>query len=136
MTGFRGAASVCACALSLGSCTTETIRPQPRHDASTEDAAREAEPSCSPGAPDACLSPVPSYATDVVPILEAKCNGCHTGGDGPWPLTNYADVLHWRAQVLSELAGCTMPPPTGTTRLTAPERATLIDWLVCGAPEK
>jgi hypothetical protein len=135
MTAFHKAVSVCSCALSLGSCTTETIRPQQRHDASTQDAVREAEPSCSPGAPDACPSPMPSYATDVVPILEATCNGCHTGGDGPWPLTNHADVLHWRAQVLAELAGCTMPPPTGTPQLTARERETLIDWLVCGAPE-
>jgi hypothetical protein len=122
--------------MSLESCTTETIRLQPHHDASTHDAVREVEPSCAPGAPDACPGPVPSYSRDLVPILEAKCNGCHTGHDGaPWPLTNYPDVLHWRAQVLAELAGCTMPPPAGTTQLTAGERAALIDWLVCGAPE-
>jgi len=134
VTEFCRKVSICACVLSLGSCTTETIRPQPRHDASTKDA--PAEPlSCPADVPDACPTPIPSYATAVVPILEAKCNGCHTGGDGPWPLTNHADVLMWRAQVLYELERCTMPPPADKTRLTEAEQTTLIDWLVCGAPE-
>ena len=120
-------------AVSLAACTTETLRPQPRKDAGTKDSSSTA-PSCPADVPDACPTPVPSYATTVVPILDAKCNGCHTGGEGPWPLTNHQHVVDWRAQVLSEVAECTMPPPLSTTRLTDAERTTLIDWLVCGAP--
>jgi hypothetical protein len=135
MNTLSGKVSISVCVLSFASCTTETIHPEHHHDASTRDSTTEAAPVCSPDVPDACPSPVPSYATEVVPILVAKCNGCHTGGDGPWPLTNHADVLHWRTQVLNELANCTMPPPMDTSRLTARERTMLIDWLVCGAPD-
>jgi hypothetical protein len=126
---------VCLCVglLSVASCTTETIRPGPRKDASVSDSSNPKQ--CPADVPDACPRPAPSYASDVVPILEAKCNGCHTGGEGPWPLTNHDDVVHWLAQVLSEVARCTMPPPLSATQLTESERKLLIDWLVCGAPD-
>src|SRR6185503_1362448 len=36
----------------------------------------------------ACQAPTPSYATDIVPILDRRCNStCHAPGVGPWPLT-------------------------------------------------
>jgi hypothetical protein len=136
MPSFAGVVAFSAGLLALASCTTETIRMVQSRDAGVRDS-HEADPpaTCSADVPDACPSTVPSYRSDVVPIFEAKCNGCHMGGEGgPWPLTNYFDVLHWRAQVLSELARCTMPPSTSQIRVTEPERATLIAWLVCGAP--
>ena len=132
---LTGRVWICAGLLSLASCTTETIRPGTRMDASVKDSSNATPLQCPADVPDACPSPVPSWATQVVPILDAKCNGCHTGGDAPWPLTNYPDVLHWRAQVLYEIERCTMPPPDDPKQLTASERTTLIDWLVCGAPE-
>jgi hypothetical protein len=119
--------------LVFASCTTETLRPE-RHDAGIKDASKPV-PQCPAAVPDACPSPSPSYATDVVPVLDAKCNGCHTGGEGPWPLTNHDLVVHWRDQVLTEVVQCTMPPPLGTTELTQAERTMLVDWLVCGAPD-
>jgi cytochrome c5 len=92
---------------------------------------------CTAMVPDeSCPKPTPAYATDVVPIFEAKCNTCHDGKDGgPWPLTDHADVVHWRTQVFSVLVDCTMPPPKGTGDLTSSERQTLINWLACGAPD-
>lgn len=103
--------------------------------ATQDGSANAPPPECNAEVPDACPSPSPKYATDVVPILEAKCNTCHDGRDGgPWPLTNHADVEHWITQVTSVLLDCTMPPPTGTEKLTSDERATLLNWLKCGAP--
>jgi cytochrome c5 len=126
-----------ALGLVLVACSTDAVKPKsaaPR-DASADQSA-SAPATCPTNVSDACPAAQPSYAADVVPILNAKCNGCHTGGDGsPWPLTNHEDVVHWRAFILKDLAGCTMPPPTSTVRLTEAEQSTLVTWLVCGAPE-
>jgi hypothetical protein len=89
---------------------------------------------CGDPAP-ACPSPKPSYASDVVPILEAKCNTCHVGGKGPWPLTDYQSVVDWRLQIIQDIEGCTMPPLDGGANLSADERHTVLGWLVCGAPK-
>jgi hypothetical protein len=87
---------------------------------------------CGDPAP-TCPSPKPSYASDVVPILEAKCNNCHVGEPGPWPLTDYQSVVDWRIQIIQDIEGCTMPPLDGGTTLSANERHTVLGWLVCGA---
>jgi hypothetical protein len=107
-----------------------------KNDAAVGDAPLPPGP-CTAEVPDACPSKPPSYTTDVIPILNAKCasGGCHDGHDGgPWPLTNHEDVDHWRAFIISDLAKCSMPPATSSMRITESEQKTLIDWLVCGAP--
>lgn len=131
--------AVVAGSVVVAACTTEVIQANPNggqtpRDASSDTAAEAAGP-CSATVPASCPTPVPSFANDIAPIFTEKCNGCHTGGDGPWPLTNYLDVFHWRTQVLSELAACTMPPSDAAAKLTRDERATVIAWLVCDAPE-
>jgi hypothetical protein len=86
----------------------------------------------------ACQQPVPSYANDVAPILDLRCNStCHAPGVGPWPLNNYNDVHDWVDIIGSYVEQCGMPPPeagAGNGDLTDQERATILDWLVCGAP--
>jgi hypothetical protein len=87
--------------------------------------------------PDACpVTPPPSYTTDIVPILNAKCNNCHVAGedDAPWPLTEYEHVRDWRLTILQQIVNCEMPPPDDPTKLTADEEETLVAWLACGAP--
>lgn len=129
----RSPVAVAVALLALDACTTETLRPE-RHDGGIKDASNPSA-QCPADVPDGCPSPAPSYTTDVVPVLDAKCNGCHTGGEGPWPLTNHDDVVHWRYQVLREVVQCTMPPPLSKPELTEAERAMIVDWLMCGAPE-
>jgi hypothetical protein len=70
---------------------------------------------CGAEAPATCPSPIPSYATDVVPIFDEKCNNC-------------------KVQILQDIESCTMPPLDGGTTLSAEERETVLGWLVCGAP--
>jgi hypothetical protein len=89
---------------------------------------------CGAEAPAKCPSPIPSYATDIVPIFDEKCNNCHVGGTGPWPLTDYESVHDWKVQILQDIESCTMPPLDGGTTLSAEERETVLGWLVCGAP--
>lgn len=83
-----------------------------------------------------CPSPKPSYKSDVVPIMNAKCMSCHSGADanGPWPLTDLQEIVDWKTQFIRDVQTCTMPPLDAGVPLTAEESATLLGWLVCGAP--
>lgn len=86
----------------------------------------------------ACENPIPSYAKDVAPALDRACNStCHAPGVGPWPLTNWADVADWGNIIGGDIEQCSMPPPdagAGNGTLTDKERAAILNWLVCGAP--
>ena len=75
--------------------------------------------------PTACpASGAPSYATAVAPVLTAQCTGCHDFG-------NYAAASSRKSAILSRVGNCSMPQ--GGT-LTSADRATVLDWAVCGAP--
>jgi hypothetical protein len=92
--------------------------------------------ACGSDAGVPCPSPPPSYAEEVVPILQAKCNNCHWGDAGPWPLTGYHAVAAWRDLVFLDVEKCTMPPADAgaDALLSDVERATLLAWISCGAP--
>jgi hypothetical protein len=71
----------------------------------------------------------------VAPILAAKCVVCHEpGGQSLHYLQTYAEVSGLHGTVLNMVSSCRMPP-SGATPLTASERADLLGWLVCGAPD-
>ena len=89
---------------------------------------------CGDKAPAKCPSPAPSFAKDVLPIFDARCNNCHLGEPGPWPLTDYEHIRDWRLQILQDIEGCTMPPLDAGTTLSAAERRTVLGWLVCDVP--
>ncbi len=95
-------------------------------------------PACAAIDASACSQPVPSYATDVAPVLDRACNStCHAPGVGPWPLNNYTDVFDWASIIAGDLEACTMPPldaGAGNGPLTDHERALILDWIACGAP--
>jgi hypothetical protein len=94
--------------------------------------------SCPPVDASTCRLPIPSYANDVAPILDRRCNStCHAPGVGPWPLNNYPDVHDWVGIIGPYVAECEMPPDdaaAGNGDMTYQERVTVLDWLVCGAP--
>ena len=93
--------------------------------------------SCSATLPDDgdCSTAAPSYATDVVPLVQAHCLDCHFSGN------RYSKVvLETQAQIQSNsrtaetaLYRCDMPPADGTP-LGNDDREVLLKWLVCGAP--
>lgn len=78
-----------------------------------------------------CPTTTPSYTTDVAPILEAHCVGCHGPGgeNSDVLLDSYAacTVAKRRTTVPNLVTNCLMPPPP-LPPLTADEITTLQCW--------
>jgi hypothetical protein len=91
-------------------------------------------PLCSP-APSSCPTSVPSYQGQVSTIIQATCLKCHgAGGPGTPSLVSYGAIHTNELEMLGQLVGCTMPPPDAGSLLDDADRASLLAWLVCGAP--
>ncbi len=88
--------------------------------------------------------PTPSYSTDIAPLLQAKCIGCHSPGNlAPFALTNYASVTSNMTKMRVELLNGTMPPwhadPyyqtfTNDFSLSTAQAAMLVKWIDAGGP--
>jgi hypothetical protein len=91
--------------------------------------------SCPNDLPSACPATVPSYKDEVSGILDAHCTTCHGPGGtaAEKPLLTYDDVFRQRSAVLNQVYDCAMPPPDERA-MTPVQRANLLAWLVCGAP--
>jgi hypothetical protein len=89
---------------------------------------------CPDDLPASCPSPIPSYKTEIAPILANYCVTCHspTGCCGYSELT-YAEVANQASSILDQVYGCTMPPAT-SHMLSLDQRQALLGWLVCNAP--
>ena len=85
-----------------------------------------------------------SYATQVAPILEKKCFGCHSAGNiGPIKFANYEKV-HGVADMIQEVVLARRMPPwhadrsygkfTNDNSLTKEEARLLLRWIEQGAP--
>lgn len=117
----------------FAACSSDST--QKRTDASEVTPEAGVVPACGSDATPTCPSPKPSYKADVTPILDAECNTCHIGGPtGPWQLSDYQSLLDWKLQVLGDMLHCTMPPEDAGRAISDADRATLIGWLACGAP--
>jgi hypothetical protein len=95
--------------------------------------------------PSACPSPAPSYATDVLPVLQSSCLLCHspTEPDGganpqyisPYNFSTYSLQFANKGTFLTEIEACLMPNlDAGAAPIDEADRLTLMDWLICGAP--
>lgn len=90
--------------------------------------------SCPSDLPDACPPEAPSFKTQVFPLIKLRCQGCHRPITLRDPdLSSYAAIYANREPVFSQVYSCRMP--SRGIELTSEERATLLDWLVCGAPD-
>jgi uncharacterized membrane protein len=85
---------------------------------------------------EACATGAPSYATDIAPLVSARCVGCHYAGNrvSRVVLETRAEIADNRTLALTQVFRCQMPPAEATD-LTDVERETLLQWLVCGAPD-
>ena len=102
---------------------------------SSENSAATFSSSCPNDLP-GCPGMPPSYSSQVVGVISRRCSPCHESGGaaGPsWNFSSYAGAYARRAEILNQVYACTMPPH-GNTPLTSLERATLLAWLVCRAP--
>ncbi len=93
--------------------------------------------ACPNDLPQACPSNVPSYKNNVSSIIGDKCNACH--GDGgvaasKFEFTSYANVYAGRSSMLDQVYACRMPPADASA-LTPDERAAMLAWFVCHAPQ-
>jgi mono/diheme cytochrome c family protein len=92
----------------------------------------------------------PSFATDVLPIFQAKCTVCH-GTMGGWTASSYASIMTTgthgpvvkpgdatNSLLVQKLQGTqptgSLMPPTG--KLSDAEIQIIIDWINAGAQEK
>ncbi len=85
-----------------------------------------------------------SYATDIAPVLEAKCVTCHQeGGIGPFAMSEYAVVKQFAPMIRESLRTDTMPPwhpdpLVGKFKhdasLSGDQIRTLVHWIEAGAP--
>ncbi len=107
--------------------------------------------SIARSAPDEDAEPVvfeelaaPSFAADVVPILERRCVECHSrGGIAPWEMSSWERVRGWSPMIREAILARRMPPwhadpQVGTfvndRSLTALEGRKLLAWIEAGAP--
>ncbi len=87
-----------------------------------------------------CPATPPSWSNDVEPLIVTYCDQCH--GDGgieqsQFDYTTYAGVYKNRAEMLTQVYQCQMPPSDASPPAVMPstqDRQTLVSWLACNAP--
>jgi hypothetical protein len=84
-----------------------------------------------------------TFYGDVLPILRARCQGCHRAGEiGPMPLMTYAETRPWAKAIKQNVLERKMPPWLAESahafandrRLTEVEIRKLAEWADAGAP--
>lgn len=81
------------------------------------------------------------FATQVAPLLHAKCAGCHRPGEvAPFPLLTYADAKSHVTEIAKVVERNIMPPWkavegdfAGSRALTSKEKKLILDWAKAGA---
>src|SRR6201993_4036121 len=88
-----------------------------------------------------------TFAKDVVPILQAKCQECHhTGSMAPMSLLTYEETRPWAKAIRERVITRQMPPwhidPTvgvqkfkNDMSLTQDQIDTIVRWVDAGAPQ-
>jgi hypothetical protein len=89
----------------------------------------------------------PTFARDVAPIFQAKCQTCHhPGTSAPMSLVTYADTRPWAKSIQQRVSSRDMPPwhldkTVGIKQykndrsLSDAEIATIVRWVDAGAPQ-
>lgn len=92
----------------------------------------------------ASAADVPTFASDVAPIVFDNCVSCHRPGQiGPMSLTSYDEVRPWAKQIRKAVVDRSMPPFHADTSirsyrndlsLSDAEVETISTWAASGAP--
>jgi hypothetical protein len=89
----------------------------------------------------------PTFAKDVAPILQRKCEACHRPDSiAPMSLVTYQDARPWARAIKARVSEGSMPPyqidrTVGVTKfkndesLTPGELDTIVRWVDAGAPQ-
>jgi mono/diheme cytochrome c family protein/peroxiredoxin len=87
---------------------------------------------------------VPDYATQIAPLLQQNCVGCHRpDGIGPWSMNSHRRVANYAEMIEEVLLTRRMPPwdphPDygvflAPQQLSREETQTLLRWVEAGAP--
>jgi cytochrome c5 len=95
----------------------------------------------------AAAAPSPTFARDIAPIFQAKCQACHHAGtSAPMSLVTYAETRPWAKSIQQRVANRDMPPwhldktvgikhYKNDRSLSDSEIATIIRWVDAGAPQ-
>ncbi len=76
-----------------------------------------------------------TYYAHTKSIIDSRCVTCHhVGGQGPFSLSEYSEVVSKRSAIVYALESKSMPSP-GFAPLSDPERDLLIQWLEAGAAQ-
>jgi hypothetical protein len=134
--------------LALAACSSTAASPGEQGDAAADGSETcpiyPKDPSCTdPKSP-------PSYASDIAPIIQARCSPCHfpggiaAGAGAQYNFSVYANVDNAETAILNALAMCSMPPihgypafgiaPNTVGAISTAQVDTFVDWFECGAP--
>lgn len=92
-------------------------------------------------------SPAPTFAKDIVPILQRSCLSCHRQGEiAPMALTTYQEVRPWARSIKNRVVSRDMPPFhvdrtigiqafKDDPSLSDAEIQTVVRWVDAGAPQ-
>lgn len=95
------------------------------------------EPACPPVQTTSACEPAPTYTGDVAAVFAAACVSCHQAGGtaARYDLTSVAGVRRKGSTVLTQVQNCQMPPADAARPLDPAERALVLQWFACGAPD-
>ncbi|MEO8501128.1 MAG: monooxygenase, partial [Vicinamibacteria bacterium] len=87
----------------------------------------------------------PTWSRDVLPIVQVRCQGCHTtGGVAPFSLESYGEAAAHAPAIASLVESRAMPPwkandacqpLKNSRRLSDEELPVIVAWARGGAPE-
>lgn len=91
------------------------------------------------------IAAAPTFNKEVLPILQANCQGCHRPGEvAPMSLIHYSDARPWAKAIKNAVASRRMPPwfaeegsvhIANDRRLSQKDIETIIAWVDGGAAE-
>jgi hypothetical protein len=133
-TRRRAALGVGLCACALAACAVGSPA-DPEADQVTS--AANAPFVCPQQTPARCPAPEPSWSGQIEGIVASVCGQCHADGgveQSAFDFSTYEYVFIDRGPIFSQVASCAMPPSDGGVMFPSDERAALLAWLVCNAP--
>lgn len=103
--------------------------------------------SAQAGAPAPASKAVPTFAKDITPIFQEKCQTCHRAGEmAPMSLVTYQEARPWVRSIRTKVGNNDMPPwfvdkTVGIQKfindisLTPDQKDTILRWADGGAPQ-